>query len=164
MNHAFLLAGSNMGNRYWFLNQALEMVTANCGKLVRASSIYETAAWGLTEQPAFLNQALEIETTLLPEQLLTVLLQIETSLGRIRTIKMGPRTIDLDILLIDQLVIQTPQLVLPHPALPFRRFALLPLFEIAPTLLHPVSGKSITNLLQECTDPLDVQKKSGAAG
>lgn len=149
-----------MGDRFRFLDKAMKMIAANCGKVIRASSVYETAAWGLTDQPAFLNQALEIETLLLPEQLLAALLAIETSLGRIRTVKMGPRTVDLDILLAGQLVVDTPALQIPHPALPFRRFALVPLCEIAPMLIHPVSGKSIAALLQECTDPLNVQKKS----
>ncbi|MEO7532130.1 MAG: 2-amino-4-hydroxy-6-hydroxymethyldihydropteridine diphosphokinase, partial [Sediminibacterium sp.] len=82
--------------------------------------------------------------------------------GRKRTIKMGPRIIDLDLLLIDEQVISTGLLTLPHPALPSRKFALLPLCEIAPSALHPVLHKSIRQLLQECTDELDVQKKSPA--
>lgn len=88
------------------------------------------------------------------------LLSIEESMGRKRTVKLGPRIIDLDILLIDDLILSTGLLTLPHPALPLRRFALLPLSEIAPGLLHPVLHKTIAQLLNECTDPLDVQKKS----
>ncbi len=160
MNTAYLLIGGNLGNRIAYLQKARDLVQQFCGNIVHYSSIYETAAWGITDQPAFFNQALMLETMLAPETLMLELLEIENTMGRKRTLKMGPRIIDLDILLIDDLIINTDLLTLPHPALPMRRFALLPLAEIAPALLHPVSGKTISQLLEECTDPLDVQKKS----
>ena len=87
------------------------------------------------------------------------LLQIETEMGRIRTEKMGPRLIDIDILLLDDLQVANQELIIPHPLLAYRRFALQPLTEIAPHLLHPVLGKTIETLLIECTDSGDVQKK-----
>ncbi len=163
MNTAYLLIGGNLGNRSAYLQTARQLIQQSCGNIVHSSSIYETAAWGMTHQPSFYNQALTIETDLPPEKLMQELLRIEEMMGRERTIKMGPRIIDLDILLIDGLIISTPLLTLPHPALPLRRFALLPLEEIAPTLVHPVSGKSIKQLLKDCTDTLDVQKKSATA-
>src|SRR6478735_2159255 len=160
MSTAYLLIGGNLGNRTAYLQQATQLIRESCGNIVHSSAIYETAAWGLTDQPSFYNQALAVETTLAPETLMQQLLEIEEQMGRQRTVKMGPRIIDLDILLIDGLVISSRLLTLPHPALPLRRFALLPLAEIAPAVIHPVLQKSISQLLEECTDELDVQKKS----
>lgn len=160
MNTAYLLIGGNLGNRLSYLQKARELVQQFCGNIVLSSSIYETEAWGVTDQPSFFNQALAIETMLPPAKLMQELLRIEEKMGRERTLKMGPRIIDLDILLIDELIISSDLLKLPHPSLPERRFALLPLAEIAAGIKHPVSGKTIAELLAECTDMLDVQKKS----
>jgi len=160
MNTAYLLIGGNLGNRYAYLQKAVQFIQQSCGNIVHSSAIYETAAWGKTDQPSFFNQCLVLETELAPDQLMQKLLEIETTMGRKRTEKLGPRIIDLDILLIDGHIISTDLLTLPHPALPMRRFALLPLAEIAPDLIHPVLKKTIRELLAECTDELDVQKKS----
>ncbi len=159
MRTAYLLIGGNLGNRPVYLQQAIDQIEASCGIILRRSSVYETAAWGNTDQPSFYNQALVVETMLEPAHLIRQLLSIEEAMGRKRDIKMGPRIIDLDILLIDDLIIQSPALVLPHPALPQRRFALVPLAEVAPELVHPVLHKTISQLLDECTDELNVQKK-----
>lgn len=159
MYTAYLLTGSNMGERLEYLLKGNHLIEQTCGKIVQSSAIYETAPWGFLDQPAFLNQVIAINTPLTAEMLMFHLLKIEESIGRIRTIKLGPRIIDLDILMFDQLVIDSPNLQLPHPALHLRRFALTPLFEIAPNLLHPVLNKTIANLLMECTDDSDVQKK-----
>lgn len=158
---AYLLIGSNLGNRVQYLENACVQVQQACGKIVKQSVYYETAPWGMTNQPAFLNQALAIETQLAPAELMQTLLTIETRMGRIRTVKLGPRTIDLDILQIDQLVMNTPLLQLPHPAMHQRRFALIPMVEIAPTLMHPILQQTMTQLLASCTDDSDVQKKIG---
>lgn len=163
MSTAYLLIGGNLGNKMAYLQQATQLIQQSCGNIVHSSAIYETAAWGVTDQPSFYNQAIVLETSLAPETLMQQLLQIEEEMGRKRMVKMGPRIIDLDILLIDDVVMSTGLLTLPHPALPFRRFALLPLCEIAPALIHPVLHRSISQLLEECTDTLDVQKKSVAA-
>ena len=160
MNTAYLLIGGNLGDRQFYLQKARELVQQFCGNIVHYSAIYETAAWGVTDQPSFYNQALALETNLEPEKLMLELLRIEEYMGRKRTIKMGPRVIDLDILLIDDRILNSSLLTLPHPSLSIRRFALLPLAEIAPNLLHPISGKIIAQLLDECTDKLDVQKKT----
>lgn len=160
MNIAYLLIGGNLGNRSAHLQKAIQLIEQYCGQVVQSSAIYETAAWGLIEQPAFYNQALKIETTLQPESLMQQLLSIEQEMGRIRTIKLGPRTIDLDMLFYNQIVLTTELLVLPHPALTERRFVLLPLSEIAPHLDHPIFHKTIEQLLNECPDQLDVQKLS----
>jgi 2-amino-4-hydroxy-6-hydroxymethyldihydropteridine diphosphokinase len=159
MYTAYLLTGSNMGERLEYLLKANSLIEQRCGKIVQSSAIYETAPWGFLEQSAFLNQVLAINTSLTAEILMVNLLKIEELLGRTRTIKLGPRIIDLDILMFDQLVIDSPSLQLPHPALHLRRFALTPFAEIAPNLLHPVLNKTIAELLIECADDSNVQKK-----
>ena len=160
MSTAYLLIGGNLGNRSANLQKAVKHIEQTCGKIVQSSAIYETSAWGLTQQPAFYNQALIVSTQLSPEQLMQELLDIETKMGRTREIKMGPRVIDLDILLIDQCIQHTDLLQLPHPSLTMRRFALMPLVEIAPDLVHPILQKSMKTLLEICPDQLDVQKLS----
>ncbi len=110
------------------------------------SPVYETAPWGYTDQPDFLNQVIKAETTLPPEELLATLKSVETTLGRTPTIRYGPRMIDLDILLYDDLVIETPQLTLPHPRLTERAFVLFPLADLDPDLRHPVSGLTVRQL------------------
>jgi 2-amino-4-hydroxy-6-hydroxymethyldihydropteridine diphosphokinase len=159
MNTAYLLIGGNLGDRAAYLQQAIKQIEALCGHITRTSSIYETAAWGNTNQPAFYNQAIQLTTSLPPETLLEQLLAIEIEMGRVRTQKYGPRTIDLDILMIDDKVLDTNTLTIPHPQLHNRRFALLPLAEIAPSLHHPILDKTVSELLVNCPDTLDVQKK-----
>jgi 2-amino-4-hydroxy-6-hydroxymethyldihydropteridine diphosphokinase len=158
MNVAYLLIGGNLGNRSANLQNALYQIEKNCGKILDLSAIYETAAWGLSNQPSFYNQAVSIQTNLEPKALMEQLLAIETNMGRIRSIKLGPRLIDLDILLINNLILNTETLILPHPLMEQRRFALLPLAEIAPNLMHPILQKTIQELLMHCSDQLDVQK------
>ncbi len=158
MNTAYLLAGSNMGHRTAYLQQATKIVEEKCGSIIARSHIYETAAWGVLDQPSFYNQAFAVQTYLSPEQLMQTLLNIEIMIGRQRIEKMGPRTIDLDILMIDDLVLHTPLLTVPHPHLTERRFALTPLMEIAPNLIHPVAHKTIEALLKECGDALGVER------
>jgi len=158
MNLAYLLIGGNLGNRSANLQNALHQIEKNCGKILDLSAIYETAAWGLSNQPSFYNQAVSIQTNLEPKALMEQLLAIETNMGRIRSIKLGPRLIDLDILLINNLILNTETLILPHPLMEQRRFALLPLAEIAPNLMHPILQKTIQELLMHCSDQLDVQK------
>ncbi|MDP3393546.1 2-amino-4-hydroxy-6-hydroxymethyldihydropteridine diphosphokinase [Sediminibacterium sp.] len=159
MHLAYLLIGSNLGDKATYLKNASSYIQQQCGQIVKQSSFYETEPWGFTEQPSFLNQALCIKTDLAPTHLMRALLQIESLMGRTRTIKMGPRIIDLDILQIDQQIINTPLLQLPHPAMHLRRFALIPMAEIAPTLLHPILNKTMTQLLTACSDETNVQKK-----
>lgn len=154
----FLLLGSNQGDRKQFLAQARRQLQATAGSIRQESAIYETAAWGLQDQPAFLNQVLQLETALAPQALLSQIHRIEKALGRVRQIKWGARVIDIDILYFEDLVLQTPQLHLPHPHLQDRRFTLLPLVEIAPDWMHPVFQKTNRQLLAECPDPLAVHK------
>jgi len=157
---AYLLTGSNLGNSINYLQKAATWIEEKCGVIKAASSYYKTAAWGLKEQPDFINQALAIETNLDPEDLMKSLLAIEKELGRERIVKMGPRVIDIDILIIDGIIKNSDLLKLPHPHLAERKFALIPLAEIAPTLVHTVEKKTVLQLLQDCKDDLDVQKIS----
>ena len=158
MQNAYLLTGGNTGDRQLFLANALKSLELQCGKVIAVSSLYETAAWGLHEQPPFLNQAIELQTMLSPQALLERILSIEIDLGRVRDQKYGPRTIDIDILFYGQEVINEPGLVIPHPHLPNRRFALECLNDIAGPYVHPVLHKSVKTLLEECTDSLTVHK------
>jgi len=158
MNKAYLLTGSNLGDRIMNLKTAEEMVGQQCGHVMKVSSLYETAAWGNTDQPPFLNQALGIETDLNAKQLIRRILKIEKGMGRIRKEKYGPRIIDIDILLFNQEIYDYLFLKVPHPELQNRRFALMPLAEIAAEIIHPVFNKPISQLLIECKDELDVKK------
>ena len=146
---AFLGLGSNIGDRASHLGQALRSL-ASAGNIVirRASSIYETAPWGFTEQPKFLNCVVEIETVLSPSQLLDSVKVIENKMGRVPTVRYGPRPIDIDILLYGDLVIDwdTPDLKIPHVSMVHRAFVLVPLAEIAGHLQHPTAGVSISEL------------------
>ena len=160
MNIAYLLIGGNLGNRSANLQKAIRLIEQKCGTIVQSSAIYETAAWGLTHQPSFYNQALKLETSFSPEILMETLLQIENEMGRIRNIKLGPRIIDLDILFFNYQVLNTEHLVLPHPAMAERKFVLLPLSEIAADFVHPVYHKTIAMLLRTCKDELNVHKLS----
>ncbi len=158
MNRTYLLIGGNVGDRQQNLEQAAQLIEAAAGKILERSTVYETAAWGKEDQPAFLNQVLHVETSLEPQPLLQTILQAELDMGRKRMEKYGPRTIDIDILLYNDIVLDTHQLVIPHPQLHLRRFALMPLAEIAPMQIHPKLKKSIDELLLECTDKLSVKK------
>ena len=156
-NGIYLLSGSNLGERMVNLAQALELIEKNAGKVVAQSQLYETAAWGIEEQPAFLNQVMEIESPLPAAGLLQALLDIEKQMGRRRFQKWGERLIDLDILYYGNAVIDEKDLKIPHPHIPERRFTLAPLCEIAPLLVHPVLKKTQLQLLEDCKDKLEVK-------
>lgn len=158
MNIAYLLTGGNMGDRLQTLIKAKAAIEKNCGSVAQASDVYETQPWGKTDQENFLNQALEVHTHLNAADLLTCLLQIEHQLGRERTIKYGPRLIDIDILLFNDDMIHTAGLRIPHPEMQHRRFALQCLADIAPHKMHPVLHQTIAQLLAACADPLQVHK------
>ena len=155
---AYLLLGSNLGDREARLAQARQDLAATAGHLIAASALYETAAWGLEDQPAFLNQVLALETELDAPTLLAACLAAEQQQGRERLVRWAARTLDVDILLFGEGIIATPTLAVPHPALPARRFALVPLAELVPQLVHPQLHRTIAELLAACPDPLLVHK------
>ena len=159
MKHiTFLLLGSNLGDRKSNLQIARTSIAASVGTLLKASAIYRTAAWGKTDQPEFLNQALKIETALSPGEVLKEILEIEKNMGRIRAEKWGERIVDIDILLYDDVQLNSPSLILPHAQLAYRRFALVPLSEIGGEVIHPIYNTKISELLANCTDGLEVTK------
>lgn len=160
MNKAYLSLGSNEGDRLLWLQKAMDLIERECGTVTAQSPVYETAAWGLTDQPGFLNQVIAIDTTCTTPELLTRVLAIETALGRVREVKWGPRIIDIDILLFNEDIIDTPTLKVPHPYIQDRRFTLVPLATIAPYYVHPLLGKTITELLADCPDKLEVTRVS----
>lgn len=161
---ASLLLGSNLGDRSALLRAARAALSATAGEIVAVSALYETAAWGREDQPAFLNQALLIRTYLSAEDLLTHCLAAEHHAGRQRLEHWGSRTLDVDILLYGNELIDQPHLIIPHPRLAERRFALVPLAEIAGTGQHPKLGQLISEMLAQCPDPLPVRRWSGEAG
>lgn len=130
------------------MREALEKLNASDLKLLRSSSLYETAPMGLTDQPWFLNQVAEFETSLLPLELLHRIHHIEKDLGRVRTVVNGPRTVDIDIILYGDTILQSADLEIPHPRYRERRFVLEPLAELAPTLRDPATGEPIAALLE----------------
>ena len=158
MNISYLLIGGNEGDRPAHLAEAREQIATAAGRVLRSSSVYETAPWGKPGQPDFLNQALELATKLEARALIGVLLGIEEKMGRRRLEKYGSRRIDIDILFFNDAIIEEPGLVIPHPEIANRRFVLAPMEEIAPFYRHPVLGRSVRELLADCKDPLEVKK------
>jgi 2-amino-4-hydroxy-6-hydroxymethyldihydropteridine diphosphokinase len=158
---AFIGFGSNLGDRASHLQSAATAVAKIDGVTVFwFSPVYETEPYGKTDQPKFLNAVSEIETALAPPALLKRLLQIEESSGRRRTGRWEPREIDLDILLYDGLVYEDETLSVPHKELPLRKFVLVPFREIAPDVVHPVSGMTVEEMAAQCRDGGRVVKTS----
>lgn len=155
-NGIFLSLGTNLGDRNQHLATARTWIEAKAGKIIKESAVYQTAAWGKTDQPDFYNQVIEIESILSPEDLLRTTLGIEADMGRIRTEVWGARTIDIDILLYSDIIVEREHLSIPHPRMNNRKFTLIPLAEIAPEVIHPVAKKTIRELLAICTDSLNV--------
>jgi len=155
MNGVFLLLGSNLGHRLNNLRDAEQLLIQERIQIIDESSIYETEPWGKEHQPWFLNVVLQVETSLSPTELLKCILQIEELMGRVRKEKWGERLIDIDILYYHSQVISTESLQVPHPGIPERKFTLLPLVEMCPLDSHPTSGKTQSEMLAACTDPLD---------
>lgn len=158
MHQCFVLLGSNIGDRLENLNNATNRIALISSRILSKSSVYKTAAWGITVQQEFYNCVLQIETTFNPELLLQTLLQIEIEMGRSRIQKWEPRIIDIDILYFDESVIESEILKIPHLFLHQRRFTLEPLCEIAPDFVHPVFNKTNAELLRICNDNLSVIK------
>ncbi|MEO8597815.1 MAG: 2-amino-4-hydroxy-6-hydroxymethyldihydropteridine diphosphokinase [Candidatus Solibacter sp.] len=148
MKLIYLSLGSNVGDREGNLRLAVECLSAHEVRILRESRIYETEPVDYRDQAWFLNQVVEAETALFPVQLLTRIGRIERELGRKRTVSKGPRTIDIDVLFYASAVIEMPHLEIPHPRIAERRFVLEPLAELAPSLRHPVTRRTVRQMLE----------------
>jgi len=156
----YLLLGSNLGDRVKYLDDASRLIDTGVGTIRTKSSLYNTASWGRHDQPDFINMVIEVLTESGAEDLLKLILAIELRLGRKRKERWGSRTIDIDILFFGDQIIDLPDLKVPHPCLHERRFALEPLCEIAPSFIHPILNKSVSQLLHDLSDSLLVKKLS----
>lgn len=158
---AYLLFGSNMGDKSLLFTQACQSINNRCGRIVKVSAAYESEPWGFKAEEWFLNRVIVLETEMEPEALLSALLQIEKELGRVRhpeAVGYTSRTVDLDILYYDNRIILTENLTIPHPRLHQRRFALLPMCEVASQFVHPEFNVTQTELLSRCDDFSEVRK------
>jgi 2-amino-4-hydroxy-6-hydroxymethyldihydropteridine diphosphokinase len=155
-NTCILLLGSNQSDRAGNLSRARHSIGSAIGAIKKCSSIYETEAWGMTDQPSFYNQVCIVYTENNPGNVLEKIEQIETQLGRSDRVKWGPRVIDIDILFYNEEVVDSEDLKIPHPLLHERRFALIPLQEIIPEFVHPQLGKTISELTHAAADKLQV--------
>lgn len=158
MNSVYILLGGNLGDRVDNLRNARSYIEKEIGKIITTSSVYETASWGITDQPDFLNQVLLVETTYSAEEIMNRILSIENKIGRVRTQKNASRIIDIDILFFNEENINEDDLTVPHPEIQNRKFVLIPLSEIAPDLIHPKLRLTVKELLSTSKDNLEVKR------
>jgi 2-amino-4-hydroxy-6-hydroxymethyldihydropteridine diphosphokinase len=152
-NGIFLGIGGNEGLRWRFMNSAKELIEQHGCKILEASSVYESPAWGFESELPFLNQVIRIQTDLEPLELLGILHQIESNLGRVRSeSQYSSRTIDIDLLFYHQVIIDLPQIQVPHPRLQLRKFVLEPMCELAPDFMHPILCQTMLELNIRCED------------
>jgi 2-amino-4-hydroxy-6-hydroxymethyldihydropteridine diphosphokinase len=160
MNEIILHIGSNKGNRKKHLETTRTLIENHLNPINKKSIIFETEAWGVEAQADFLNQVLIVNSYLKPLQLLKRLQKIEAIIGKEKEFHWGPRNIDIDILFIGNMIINEKRLKIPHPLIEQRKFVLAPLAEISPDKIHPISKKSVAQLLIECEDNLKVKQLS----
>lgn len=153
----YLHTGTNLGSRLQNLSQANDFIEEKIGPIIQESKIYLTEAWGVKDQPDFLNQALKVETALTPQEVLKAIAWIENELGRKRVKKWHSRIIDVDILFFENQIINEENLIIPHPHLHERKFVLKPLLDIASDYVHPVFEHTIIELYEKTLDPLNVK-------
>ncbi|MGB0591938.1 MAG: 2-amino-4-hydroxy-6-hydroxymethyldihydropteridine diphosphokinase [Myxococcota bacterium] len=152
MRRVWIGLGANLGDRRRTLEQAVRWLDATSGvEVQRVSTWRETPPMG-PPQPSYLNGVVRVLTAFSPMEMLTILRQLEVAAGRVRTVRWGPRTLDLDLLFMEGLVLETPELVLPHPGIPERRFVLEPLCELDSDFVHPVLDRPLSDLLEALTE------------
>lgn len=150
--NVYLGLGTNLGDKAQNLKTAIELIENEIGGCIKQSAVYYSTAWGIKEQPDFLNQVILIQTKFPPLRLIQKILDIENQMGRTRRIKWGERLIDIDILIMDAIVLHTSNLTIPHPYISERIFVIKPLAEIAPDFQHPIYRKNFETLLSTCSD------------
>ncbi|MBI5969554.1 MAG: 2-amino-4-hydroxy-6-hydroxymethyldihydropteridine diphosphokinase [Deltaproteobacteria bacterium] len=156
---AFISIGSNTGDKSFNCRKAIERLSENPAiAVVKKSSFYDTPPWGYKDQPSFVNAAIEITTSLSPGELLENLKTIESGMGRVETLRWGPRVVDLDLIFYNGLIMESETLTLPHPLAHERAFVLAPLLEIAPEFVHPVLKKTVSELLAGLKDVAGCRK------
>lgn len=148
----YIALGANLSNRFTQIEKAKRLIDVHIGPIIKESSLYNTEPWGELDQEDFLNQCILIRTSFPPNRLIKECQRIENYLGKVKTTKYGPRSIDIDILMIDQLIVNVDGLAVPHPKLHERNFVLIPLAQIAETVIHPILHKSINQLAAACID------------
>ncbi len=159
LHRVYLLLGGNKGDVLKAFAKASALLAERLGSILCVSPCYQTEPWGMESDHMFVNQALCLSSKHHPMEMIQIILNIEKELGRTRTnMGMESRSIDVDILFIDEMIISEPGLEVPHPRLHLRRFALQPLSDIAPDLVHPIFGISIHDLTERCYDPLHVMR------
>lgn len=161
MDDIYLLLGTNLGDREKNLQIAKEQLTAHQLTIKKESAIYETAAWGIEDQPSFLNQVVIVDSDKNPERILIIINIIEGLMGRVRNEKWAQRLIDIDVLYYGDTVVDKPKLKIPHPEIQNRRFTLAPLVELAPDFRHPVNGKTQSEMFEQCPDKLVAELYEG---
>lgn len=154
----FLGLGTNLGDRRANLSDAVGLLSQTVGEIASKSDIYQTAAWGITDQPDFYNQVIKVHTHLFPLQLMASILDIEQQMGRQRIVKWGERLIDIDILFFENIIISTPNLIIPHPFIFQRRFVLEPLLDVQRNFVHPVYKRTVEELIQTTSDDSTISK------
>lgn len=152
----YISLGSNLGDRVHFLKEGLDRIRENMGRVVKQSGIYETEAWGMNDTPPFLNQVVQLETSLPPHPLMFALQKVEEDLGRKKSNTYLSRNLDLDILVYHNIISANLDLILPHPLFHLRNFILAPFAEINQDLIHPVLEKDVKTILSQCQDKMKV--------
>ncbi len=162
-HYVYVILGANQGQVRENFGIAMRLLEQQIGRVIKSSGLYQTEPWGVDVDGMFYNQVLCLYSRLHPMKMIAVLLEIERKMGRVRNLGVvESRSIDIDILFVDEMIISEPGLEVPHPRFHLRRFALQPMAEIAPDLVHPIFNLSVSALLEKCTDPLHVIRLSEA--